>query len=141
MAVTLMRVFTVALSLALTYAQIPCDEAYGEFCPSESGWEVGNCLKKIGADKLSKECNEYIQLQEVCKDDIEKHCTGKEYSGDLLVCLAEWTKPDLLSPECLASLPKKQEKVEKKLSSKEQQKADKRKKIRNKAAKMARGDL
>ena len=51
------------------------------------------------------------------------------------------TKPELLSKECKESLPKKQEKKEKKLTKEERVKADRRKKIRNKAAKMARGDL
>jgi transposase len=51
------------------------------------------------------------------------------------------TKPELLSKECKDSLPKKQEKKEKKLTKEEKVKADRRKKIRNKAAKMARGDL
>ena len=62
----------------------------GEFCPSESGWGVGECLKKVGVGKLSKECSAFIKLQEVCKSDIDAHCSGKEYSGDLLVCLTEW---------------------------------------------------
>ena len=64
----------------------------GEYCPSESGWAVGDCLKKVESDKISKECSSFITLQETCRADIEKHCSGKEYSGDLLVCLAEWVK-------------------------------------------------
>lgn len=51
------------------------------------------------------------------------------------------TKPETLSKECQASLPKKEEKKQKKLTKEERLKADRRKKIRNKAAKMARGDL
>jgi hypothetical protein len=43
------------------------------------------------------------------------------------VCLAEWTKPDDLSAECLAKLPKK-EKKERVLSDKEKAKAAKRRK-------------
>ena len=62
----------------------------GEFCPSESGWAVGDCLRKVGIEKLSKECASFIKLQEVCKADIDAFCGGKEYSGDLLVCLTEW---------------------------------------------------
>jgi Cysteine rich repeat len=63
----------------------------GEFCPAESGWAVGECLKKVDS-KLSKECSAFIKLQDVCKKDIEAHCAGKEYSGDLLVCLSEWVR-------------------------------------------------
>ena len=62
----------------------------GEFCPSESGWAVGDCLRKVGIEKLSKECASFIKLQEVCRADIDAYCGGKEYSGDLLVCLTEW---------------------------------------------------
>jgi hypothetical protein len=50
------------------------------------------------------------------------------------------TKPDLLTADCLKSLPVKEKSEKKKLSSAEKLKADKRKKIRNKAAKMARGE-
>lgn len=64
----------------------------GEFCPSESGWAVGDCLKKVGIQKLSKECASFIKLQDVCKADIDAYCGGKEYSGDLLVCLTEWVR-------------------------------------------------
>lgn len=50
------------------------------------------------------------------------------------------TKPDLLTAECLKSLPVKEKSEKKKLSTAEKLKAEKRKKIRNKAAKMARGE-
>jgi hypothetical protein len=50
------------------------------------------------------------------------HCAGKEFTGDLLVCLTEWTKPELLTSECTAALPKKEVK-EKVLSAKEKKKA------------------
>jgi Cysteine rich repeat len=48
-------------------------------------------LKKVDS-KLSKECSAFIGLQDVCKKDIEAHCAGKEYSGDLIVCLSEWVR-------------------------------------------------
>lgn len=74
----------VALILAFVNAQIPCDEAYGTHCPEASGLEVGECLKKLDSSSLSKECSDYIQLHDNCRDDLEKHCTGKEYTGDAL---------------------------------------------------------
>jgi hypothetical protein len=74
----------VALVLAFVNAQIPCDEAYGTHCPEASGLEVGECLKKLDSSSLSKECSDYIQLHDNCRDDLEKHCTGKEYTGDAL---------------------------------------------------------
>lgn len=77
-------------------AQIPCDDAYGEYCPDKAGLDVGTCLKALGEDKLSPACKSYIELHDTCSADIEAHCLGKEYTGDLLVCLTEWTKPDLM---------------------------------------------
>jgi hypothetical protein len=108
-------------------SQIPCDEAYGTNCPESSGFEVGDCLKKLEPSSLSKECLNYIDLHETCKQDIVKFCLGKEYTGDLLVCLSEWTAPQLLTAECLSALPKK-EKKERKLSAHEKKKAAERRK-------------
>lgn len=73
-----------ALVACAVYAQIPCDEAYGQYCPEESGFAVGDCLKKQGLENLSEGCIKFVQLHDVCKEDIEKHCPGKEYSGDAL---------------------------------------------------------
>lgn len=64
------------------YAQIPCDDAYGQFCAEESGFAVGDCLKKQNLELISEECINYIQLHDVCKEDINKHCAGKEFTGD-----------------------------------------------------------
>ena len=74
----------IAFVCAFAYAQIPCDDSYGEFCPSESGFGVGDCLKKAGIDKLSEGCIKYIQLHDACKADIDTRCAGKEYTGDAL---------------------------------------------------------
>jgi hypothetical protein len=63
---------------------------------------------------------------------------GKEYTGDAVICLQEWTSRDLLSEACKESFPAKAEPVKKTLSAKEKAKADARRKIRNTAAKMAR---
>lgn len=65
-------------------AQIPCDDAYGEFCPEESGFGVGDCLRKQPLEKLGQPCLNYIQMHDRCRADIEKHCSGKEYTGDAL---------------------------------------------------------
>lgn len=116
---------------------MPCDDAYGAYCPEESGWGVGVCLKK--QNDLSTECQAYIRTHDDCKAELEKHCGGQEYSGDAIMCLAEWTSQDLLSEKCKDSLPKKAPAAEKrKLTDQEKKKADARRKIRNKAAKMAR---
>jgi hypothetical protein len=70
--------------LSAVYAQIPCDDAYGQHCPEASGLEVGECLKKLDPTTLPKACLDYINLHDVCKDDLEMNCNGKEYSGDAL---------------------------------------------------------
>ena len=70
--------------LCLTRAQIPCDDAYGTNCPEASGYEVGECLKKVDQSTLSKDCTDYIQLHDACREDLDQHCTGKEYTGDAL---------------------------------------------------------
>jgi hypothetical protein len=64
--------------------QIPCDDAYGANCPEASGYEVGECLKKVDQSSLSDECKNYIVWHDMCREDIETHCTGKEYTGDAL---------------------------------------------------------
>lgn len=71
-------------SLCVVYGQIPCDDAYGLYCPDASGFEVGDCLKKEGIDKLSEGCIKYIQLHDACRSDINTYCIGKEYTGDAL---------------------------------------------------------
>lgn len=114
-----------------SYAQIPCDDAYGAYCPEESGYSVGDCLKRVASEDpsaVSKECIDYIGIHETCREDIDTHCSGKEYTGDLLACLSEWTKPDQLSSTCLTSLPKKKAPKKRKLSATEKKKADKRRK-------------
>jgi hypothetical protein len=70
--------------------------ADGQHCPEASGYEVGDCLKKLDSSELSAECKSYITLHDACREDIAAHCAGKEFTGDLLVCLTEWTNPDLL---------------------------------------------
>jgi hypothetical protein len=123
-------------SIAFAIAQIPCDSEYGEHCPSEGGWAVGTCLKGIEGG-VSSDCQAFINMQDACKDDIDTHCAGKEYTGDLLVCLSEWTKPDELTSACLESIPKKEQKA-RVMSDKEKKKAAERRRQRNKAAKYAR---
>ena len=126
------------LSTSSVLAQIPCDALYGEHCPTESSWGVGDCLKKLSEDLLDGSCANFVTIHDACKSDIETHCNGKEYTGDLLVCLSEWTRPEQLSDICIKSLPAKEVK-ERVLSDKEKKKAAARRKIRKDAEKLARG--
>lgn len=79
----LILVLLVAIA-TIAFAQIPCDEAYGTHCPEAGGFEVGECLKKVDQSALSKECLDYITLHDTCRDDLNQHCAGKEYTGDAL---------------------------------------------------------
>ena len=137
---TLLSTLSVVVVFSVIRADLSCDTEYGEHCPSESGWGVGQCLLKQ-KDSLSKACIDFIDLQSICKDDIEKNCNGKEYTGDLLVCLTEWTKPESLSAVCLDKIPKKAAKEERKLSAAEKMKADRRRKARKEAAKRVKKEL
>lgn len=71
-------------AVVAVYGQIPCDEAYGQYCPEESGFGVGECLKKQGLESLTEGCINYIQMQDTCKEDISKFCAGKEFTGDAI---------------------------------------------------------
>lgn len=126
--------------IPISLGQNLCDDNYGLYCPEESGWDVGNCLKKrINEDIITKECQSFISLHDACKDDIDLHCNGKEYTGDLLPCLTEWINPEIISEQCKELFPPKAEKKDKSKQTKEQKKkADARRKKREKAAKIAR---
>jgi hypothetical protein len=120
--------------------QIPCDDVYGQHCPESSGWGVGDCINAL-EDKtlISEECSKFINIQQVCRADIDTHCAGKEYTSEVISCLNEWTDRSKLSEECKGVLPEKKAAPEKRtLTKEEKRKADERRKIRNKAAKMAR---
>ncbi len=129
-------VVSLALLSSLAQAQIPCDDAYGAYCAEESGWSVGKCLK-AQTEELGANCRGYISLHDNCEREINEHCAGKEYTGDLLPCLTEWTSQSLLSEECKGALPKKEDK-EKVLNKEERKRAADRKKVRDSAAKSQR---
>jgi hypothetical protein len=67
-------------------AQIPCDDACGQYCPESSGYDVGVCLKELDPEinPLPQQCKSFIDLHDVCKEDIDQHCTGKEYTTDII---------------------------------------------------------
>ena len=48
-------------------AQIPCDDVYGQFCPDESGWAVGECIRKQDPAIISADCITYMSIHDVCK--------------------------------------------------------------------------
>ena len=119
-------ILLIAIAIAIN-GQNFCDEEYGTNCPEESGWSVGSCLKQVDQSLLSEKCLEFIKLHDVCENDIKSHCAGNVYTGDLLPCLTEWTKPEIVSEDCKEAFPKKEVRT-KKLSKEEKAKADKRRK-------------
>lgn len=134
--------FFFCINAFVTFAQIPCDEEYGQYCPEEVGYGVATCLKNSdNFENISQACKDYLIIHDVCKADIDTHCPGQEFTGDLISCLSEWTNPTLVSEACKEHLPKKEVKNKRKQTKEEKKKADKRRKIRNKATKMARDQL
>lgn len=80
------------------------------------------------------------EWQDSCKSDIDEHCNGKEYSGEAISCLADWTPAEKVSAVCLdaiAAARPKPSKEKKEQSAEDKKKADKRRKIRRAAAKKA----
>ncbi len=63
-----MRLLSLALfSVPFVWSQNHCDDAYGSMCPEETGWGVGDCLKKVDQTTLSTECVSFINLHDTCK--------------------------------------------------------------------------
>lgn len=50
---------------SLIYGQNLCDDSYALHCPEESGWDVGECLKK--QTDLAATCESFIALHDICK--------------------------------------------------------------------------
>ena len=126
-------VFCLMVSVA---AQIPCDDVYGASCPEHTGWAVGDCVRAAGG--YSEECGKFMEMSDICKANIEEHCKDKAYTGDLVSCLTEWTKPEQLTEECLAALPKKETKKDRGQTKEQRAKANKRRRTRMAAARQAR---
>ncbi len=109
---------------------------YEKLIPTASGWNVGDCLKEHQAD-LPAPCVSFINVMDECKDDINNSCNGKEYTGEVLSCLTEWTPAESLSQKCTKAIElSRPPKLEKK-KSKDSDKAKERRKIRREAAKKA----
>jgi len=109
-----------SLLVTLAMGQNYCDDAYGAHCPEESGWDVGTCLSKLDTSLQGEKCHDFITLHNVCRVEIDTHCEGKEYTGDVLPCLTEWTSADLISSECKALFPVKPPKAEKRKKTKKE---------------------
>jgi hypothetical protein len=54
------------LFLGVSLGQNLCDDAYGAHCPESSGWDVGECLKKLESTELSAECVNFIKFHDEC---------------------------------------------------------------------------
>lgn len=112
----------------LNKGQNACDDPYAQYCPESSGWDVGICLQNLNdnlKEEFNAECKSFIDLHNRCKDDIETYCKGKEYTGDILPCLMEWTPIESISEDCVKSFPKKINSNHSKNTSKDSKKAKK----------------
>ena len=85
----------------------------------------------------------------VCKPDMEKYCSGQEYTLEAVACLSEWRAVSTLSDEnadgqtescrdLMTTLTTKKEEPVREKSEEEIKKQLKRKRTREKAAKMSR---
>jgi hypothetical protein len=91
-----------------------------------AGKEIGECLedskKHVLTDidgnprelepgekplELSDGCKAFIKVNQVCGTEIQEHCSGDFFGGDLMTCLTEWTKPENLGEACTGALPQK----------------------------------
>ena len=118
-----------------TFSLGDCDSVYAEHCPEASGSAVVECIGALDQALVSDGCKAYVNMHLMCKEDINRMCPGQEFTGDLLVCLTEWNRPR--DPRCIAAVPRKQEERKREQSSEERRKAEARRRIRNKATKMA----
>jgi hypothetical protein len=137
---TLYALLVLCLIFSAVVAQIPCDDAYAAHCPEEApGWNVGDCIKKNATPgDLSSECVAFMDMSETCRADIDTHCANKAYSGELISCLTEWTKPELLSEACKEALPKKQSRKDRGETKEQRARANKRKRTRQESVRQAR---
>eukprot|EP00518_Triparma_eleuthera_P002117 CAMPEP_0182465516 /NCGR_PEP_ID=MMETSP1319-20130603/9925_1 /TAXON_ID=172717 /ORGANISM="Bolidomonas pacifica, Strain RCC208" /LENGTH=163 /DNA_ID=CAMNT_0024665289 /DNA_START=72 /DNA_END=560 /DNA_ORIENTATION=- len=129
----------VCASFAPASCQIPCDSEYGEYCPEMSSYAVGTCIREKAGSGLSAQCAEYLDVMNACQADIDTFCNGLEFTGEVMGCLTQWTKPADLSAACAAALPEPPAaKKPREKSEEEKKKAARRRRVRDKAAKMAR---
>ncbi|GMI04790.1 hypothetical protein TrRE_jg8005 [Triparma retinervis] len=141
-----MKVFSILglASVGLVVAQIPCDEEYGKHCPDKSSWDVGECIReKVGMDNLSDSCKSYLTAMSVCKDDIAANCANLEFTGEVIVCMLNWTSPSKVSSGCMEALSVYKEKPQgsgggEEKSEEDERRAKARRRRRNRAAGMAR---
>ena len=50
------------------------------------------------------------EKREKSAKEIDQVCQGNHFNDDTLVCLTQWTSPSNLGAECVAALPKEEEK-------------------------------
>merc|ERR1740138_251377 len=100
----------------------------------EAGYALGACLKDPSKHEstveISDGCKAFMAINDACTAEIEKGCSGMEYTDDTMVCLTQWTSADSLSPECAAALPKKEDESEEKVDKEKEAWRAKRKAAR-----------
>jgi len=137
------RALLVVSSFCLQGAQAvhACDSEQSSGCPAFAGAGLGACLKDSSKHEapitISSGCEAFIKTNDACSKEIEEKCQGMFYSDDTMVCLTQWTRPEDLGADCVATLPKKEEESEEVDESKKEWRA-KRKAERTRAMKAMR---
>lgn len=99
MALFMIIVCVCLMSVLIEGQTTPCDDEIAKYCPNvKHNFHLQSCLKGVtDRSKISSQCEEYILLHDVCKDDINTRCPKKEYTKYLKQCLLD---KSTLSEEC-----------------------------------------
>ena len=137
------------LSSLSSSGELTCDDQVGEHCPESSSWSVGDCLKAVPSySSFPQTCQSYVSVLDACRSDVDARCVGKEYTGEVMQCLTAWTKPEDLSPACAEGVKAGMDKAgegkggkKEPLSAEDKKRASDRRKIRDRAANMAKEQM
>ena len=99
----------------VVFADHPCDDEHGQFCPAEGPTTLGACLKQ---HELSEGCATWVKMHDACEAECQGYCSRACdestccYSNDAIACLMNWENQDNLSDGCKSALPAREEKTQ-----------------------------
>ena len=91
-----------AVLAVVAFADHPCDDEHGQFCPAEGPTTLGACLKQ---HELSEGCATWVKMHDACEQECQGYCSRACdestccYSNDAIACLMNWENQDNLSDE------------------------------------------
>ena len=115
-----MRAWALVAFASLVHAH-PCYNVHATLCPDAAGHVLGDCLVLSAENMRGEKCQHWIELHDMCKEELEKECEKRceggpcAWSDDAVSCLAYWTHPErreLYSDGCEAVLPGDENKPE-----------------------------